>query len=97
MWKRFAIKNQDDYFAIIDNYSMDKVGIVNGIRTLIEAEWLCDFMNDLHKEIMDLRGENTRFKLIVSEVVRDLKKANQLSYANWIENELDLELYSQKK
>ena len=48
--KRFTIKKQDDYFAITDNLSEDKVNVVNGIHTKIEAGWLCDFMNKLHEE-----------------------------------------------
>ena len=44
--KRFAIKPQDDYWAVIDNHNDDKVCIINGIHTEIEAIWLCDFMNE---------------------------------------------------
>lgn len=43
--ERFTIKPQDDYWAVVDNYNDDKVCIINGIHTEIEAEWLCDFMN----------------------------------------------------
>ena len=48
--KRFTIKPQDDYWAVVDNYNDDKVCIINGIHTEIEAIWLCDFMNDLKEE-----------------------------------------------
>lgn len=44
--KRFTIKTQDDYWAVVDNYNEDKVCIINGIHTEIEAIWLCDFMNE---------------------------------------------------
>ena len=48
--ERFTIKPQDDYWAVVDNYNEDKVCIINGIHTKIEAIWLCDFMNDLKEE-----------------------------------------------
>jgi len=44
--ERFTIKPQDDYWAVVDNYNEDKVCIINGIHTEIEAIWLCDFMNE---------------------------------------------------
>ena len=44
--KRFTIKPQDDYWAVVDNYNDDKVCIINGIHTEIEAIWVCDFMNE---------------------------------------------------
>ena len=46
MSERFTIKPQDDYWAVVDNYNEDKVCIINGIHTEIEAIWLCDFMNE---------------------------------------------------
>ena len=62
--KRFTIKPQDDYWAVVDNYNTvcitdgiqtdieyDKVCIINGIHTKIEAIWLCDFMNEQHSII----------------------------------------------
>ena len=56
--KRFTIKPQDDYWAVVDNHNEDKVCIINGIHTEIEAIWLCDFMNeqqDLIEELYDFR------------------------------------------
>ena len=62
--KRFTIKPQDGYWAVVDNYNTvriingvhtdieyDKVCIINGIHTEIEAVWLCDFMNEQHSII----------------------------------------------
>lgn len=59
--KRFTIKPQDGYWAVVDNYNTvriidndieyDKVCIINGIQTEIEAVWLCDFMNEQHSII----------------------------------------------
>ena len=42
--KRFTIKPQDDYWAVVDNYNT--ICIINSIHTKIEAIWLCDFMNE---------------------------------------------------
>jgi len=55
--KRFAIKSQDDYWAVIDNHNDDKVCIINGIHTEIEAIWLCDFMNEQESTINKLKEE----------------------------------------
>jgi len=64
-----------------------------------------ELLNDLHEEVMDLRRENTKFKLTVSEIIEDMQKYvddNQLiyinqSYVDWIKKEVDTTLYSQKK
>lgn len=48
--KRYTIKPQDDLFGVVDNYSADKVCVINGIRTEIEAKWLCKDMNTLNDE-----------------------------------------------
>lgn len=53
--KRFTIKPQDDLFGVVDNYSADKVCVINGIRTEIEAEWLCDLLNELNDENQKLK------------------------------------------
>ena len=60
--KRFAIKPQDDYWAVIDNHNDDKVCIINGIHTEIEAKWLCDFMNEQQATINKLIEENEQLK-----------------------------------
>ena len=56
--KRFTIKPQDDYWAVVDNYNDDKVCIINGIHTEIEAIWLCDFMNNQQATISHLEKVN---------------------------------------
>ena len=66
---------------------------------------VCELLNELYEEVMDLRGENTKFKLTVSEIIEDMQKYvddNQLvyinqSYVDWIKKEVDTTLYSQKK
>ena len=55
--KRFTIKPQDDLFGVVDNYSADKVCVINGIRTEIEAEWLCKDMNALNDENEQLKQQ----------------------------------------
>ena len=53
--ERFTIKPQDDYWAVVDNYNEDKVCIINGIHTEIEAIWVCDFMNEQQELIEELQ------------------------------------------
>ena len=60
--ERFVIKSQDDYWAVIDNHNDDKVCIINGIHTEIEAIWLCDFMNEQQATISALKEENEQLR-----------------------------------
>jgi len=55
--KRFTIKSQDDLFGVVDNYSPDKICVVNGIRTEIETKWLCNVLNDLNDENEQLKED----------------------------------------
>lgn len=55
--KRFTTKSQDDYFGVIDNNVGDNVCVVNGIHTLIEAEWLCEVLNSLINENEQLKKD----------------------------------------
>ena len=64
--KRFAIKPQDDYWAVIDNHNDDKVCIINGIHTEIEAIWLCALLND-QQSIIDEQ------KIAIDEMINDYK------------------------
>lgn len=74
---------------------------------LREADCLNDAhtLNELYEEVMDLRRENTKFKLTVREIIEDMQKYvddNQLvyinqSYVDWIKKEVDTTLYSQKE
>lgn len=69
------------------------------------ANHMVTLLNELHEEVMDLRRENTKFKLTISEIIEDMQKYiddNQLvyinqSYVDWIKKEVDTTLYSQKK
>lgn len=74
--KRFAIKPQDDYWAVIDNHNDDKVCIINSIHTEIEAIWLCDFMNEQDKKIKALQNTCEIMNRRLSEKNKcDYKKA----------------------
>ena len=73
--KRFTIKPQDDYWAVVDNYNEDKVCIINGIHTKIEAIWLCDFMNE-QAEI--IRKQSIRIYCQDKEVQRLLGELEQI-------------------
>lgn len=69
--KRYTIKPQDDLFGVVDNYSADKVCVINGIRTEIEAKWLCKDMNTLNDENEQLKQQlksiEDRFKFSCTE------------------------------
>ena len=60
--KRYTIKPQNDLFGVVDNYSADKVCVINGIRTEIEAKWLCKDMNALNDENEELKQQNEFLK-----------------------------------
>ena len=74
--KRFAIKPQDDYWAVVDNHNNDKVCIINGIHTEMEAIWLCDFMNEQQATIKRLEEENDdlRFALRTEQAFARVEK-----------------------
>ena len=71
--KRYTIKPQDDLFGVVDNYSADKVCVINGIRTEIEAKWLCKDMNALNDENEELKQV---LGSILIEVRRDISATN---------------------
>lgn len=73
--KRFTVKSQDDYFGVVDNNTEDKVCVVNGIRTEIEAEWLCKDMNALNDENEQLKEQQ---KLLVTECRYQNKQKHNL-------------------
>ena len=55
---RFSVKPQDCYYGIVDNYSADKMCVVNGLHTKIEAKWVCDFLNEQQERINELENIN---------------------------------------
>lgn len=66
--KRYTIKPQDDLFGVVDNYSDDKVCVINGIRTEIEAKWLCKDMNTLNDEIERLKKDNVHLRVLFNSL-----------------------------
>lgn len=89
--KRYTIKPQDDLFGVVDNYSPDKVCVINGIRTEIEAEWLCKDMNALNDENEQLKrqvGNLEHTRDFVGDVCADcerLEKENEQLKSNVID------------
>lgn len=55
----------------MDNYSADKVCVINGIRTEIEAKWLCKDMNTLN-------DENRQLKSTIAQLIEQNRKNNDL-------------------
>ena len=100
--KRFYIDNNGDLW---DRQSKDMLMQDFGYCEAIYVNAILDLLNELNEEVMDLRRENTKFKLIVSEIIEDMQKYvddNQLvyinqSYVDWIKKEVDTTLYSQKR
>lgn len=76
--KRYTIKPQDDLFGVVDNYSADKVCVINGIRTEIEAKWLCKDMNTLNDENEQLKGEVAHYKLILMSLEQEAKRISKI-------------------
>ena len=74
--KRFTIKPQNDYWAVVDNHDKDKICIINGIHTEIEAKWLCDFMNELSEENEQLRKDKAQLKERLRECRIKMDKFN---------------------
>lgn len=96
--KRYTIKPQDDLFGVVDNYSADKVCVINGIRTEIEAKWLCEDMNILNDENKQLKQRNNRqyeqldrlYDLIeqkewrvLTDIIDDFKKSDEQLQKEW--------------
>lgn len=74
--KRYTIKPQDDLFGVVDNYSPDKVCVINGIRTEIEAKWLCNDMNALNDDNEKLKQQIDFYKDFQKDA-RELEKENE--------------------
>ena len=55
MTERYTIKSQGDYFGVVDNNIDDRVCVVNGIHTRIEAAWLMELLNRLNDENEQLK------------------------------------------
>ena len=91
------------YTEIVDNKK--ELKDVPNPKKNLTIEEVVDNLNELYEEVMDLRRENTKFKLTVSEIIEDMQKYvddNQLvyinqSYLDWIKKEVDTTLYPQKK
>ena len=86
--KRYTIKPQDDLFGVVDNYSADKVCVINGIRTEIEAKWLCKDMNTLNDEneqLKELLNKLEEFEVFESDRIQGAVVTN---------NEYSLTLHS---
>jgi hypothetical protein len=71
-----------------------------GIYDVSEKE-LIDLLNNQEEELMDLRADNTRFKLVVGDIIKDLEKLAKskepiiisLEYVDWIKENVDVDFY----
>lgn len=77
--KRFTIKPQDDYWAVVDNYNEDKVCIINGIHTEIEAIWLCTLLNEQQATIKSKDKQLERLYNYFQDYLKDEMSSNAFS------------------
>ena len=71
---------------------------------ITDMEDATEKLNEQEKEIMDLRADNTRFKLVVKDIIKDLEKLAKSKepiviseeYVNWIKDNVDVEFYSKR-
>lgn len=105
MTERFNVFDIDGTIFLEDHkkgsYHIGEIGNVD-VNCLND---IADRLNELNDELMDLRAENTQFKLVVSEIIRDMQKLvdedqivyiNQ-SYVDWIKDNVDTELNAELK
>ena len=54
-------------------------------------------INNLAEENWKLRGECTKLKLVMNQIIEDLEKTNQHEYARWIKSNCNVELLCKRK
>ena len=57
---------------------------------------LCNLLNELHEENMDLRAKHTQMIIIMKDVVKDLKRIDTYRYAEHLEKTANLHFLSEK-
>lgn len=70
------------------------------VATICNAKEICDKLNELHDDLMDVRAENTGNKLFLKDIVEDLEKQAESKepiiirkeYVEWIKQNVVLDL-----
>lgn len=53
--EHFTVQSQNGLFRVVEDITVTKYNIVNGIPTKAEAELLCDILNSFYKENEELK------------------------------------------
>ena len=97
MSKRFYIHCGDDINKqLMDTESDFNIHIeeVSDEELLIQ---LCNLLNELHEENIDLRARHTQMIIIMKDVVKDLKRIDTYRYAEHLEKTANLHFLSEKE
>lgn len=95
-------------FTFVDNiFKYFETGIKDNQSAYeqLNGESVVDLLNNQEEEIMGLKFENTKLKLILKDIVADLEKESergvpiiiQKEYADWIKSEVELEFVKARK
>lgn len=76
----------------MEKYSL-KLGRFYKDDKILQHEEVLDLLNKSHEEVMDLRYDLTKFKLVMLEIIEDLEngKGND-KYVEWIKENVDVTL-----
>lgn len=76
----------------MEKYSL-KLGRFYEDDKILQHEEVLDLLNKSHEEVMNLRYDLTKFKLVMLEIIEDLEngKVND-KYVEWIKENVDVTL-----
>ncbi len=76
----------------MEKYSL-KLGRFYKDDKILQHEEVLDLLNKSHEEVMNLRYDLTKFKLVMLEIIEDLEngKGND-KYVEWIKENVDVTL-----
>lgn len=76
----------------MEKYSL-KLGRFYEDDKILQHEEVLDLLNKSHEEVMNLRYDLTKFKLVMLEIIEDLEngKVND-KYVKWIKENVDVTL-----
>ena len=83
--KRFTWNNKE--VMIDDNVTGNQLEVMD----ITEIDVLLDLLNGIDADLLNCRAENTKLKLILKDVVNDLKRMNTRGFAEHIEKIVNLD------
>ena len=88
------------------SYNPEENELLYGLETVCKfnSKNIVDLLNELSEEIMSLRWENTKLKLVLKDIVEDLETEAerkvpiiiQKEYVDWVKSNVNLRLNSSK-